>query len=200
MARNSQMSNTNQLFEGSVHGRFQPLHNNHLEYILEAKKRSTFLWIGITKFLVDNLNPLGRHRERPEANPLTYFERIQLIKDALIDAKIKPDSFTCIPFPIEMPSALPSFLPTSVPCFTTICEDWNREKIRLLEAYGYRTIILWEREPKQISSNFIRRDIVQGGTEWRRLVPPATIRAVDRLNLADRLRSLFEKSYPASGT
>ncbi len=182
------------LAEASVHGRFQVLHNDHLEYILEAKKRCHFLWIGITKYDFDHLNPLGRHRERPEANPLTYFERIQLIKEALIDSGVSVTEFSFIPFPIENPALLPSFLPTSIPCFTTICEDWNREKIQLLKDYGYTVLILWEREPKKISGSRIREDIAAGGTMWRDLVPAATTRAVQKLGLAVRIRLLLDKS------
>jgi len=65
------MAGSVELSDASVHGRFQVLHNDHLEYILEAKKRCQHLWIGITKYDIDHLNPLGRHRERPESNPLT---------------------------------------------------------------------------------------------------------------------------------
>jgi cytidyltransferase-like protein len=60
--------------QASAHGRFQPFHNGHLEYILAAKERCDFLWIGITKFEIFTTTPLGRQRERPENNSLTYFE------------------------------------------------------------------------------------------------------------------------------
>jgi nicotinamide mononucleotide adenylyltransferase len=182
------------LTEASVHGRFQVLHNDHLEYILAAKKRCRYLWIGITKYDIDHLNPLGRHRERPEANPLTYFERIQIIKEALVDAGIHPAEFSFVPFPIENPTLLTRFLPNNIPCFTTICEDWNREKIQLLKDYGYTVLVLWEREPKKISGSRIREDIAAGGTMWRDLVPAATARAVKKLALAARIRSLLDKS------
>ena len=36
--------------QGSVHGRFQPPHNGHLEYILAAKVQVKFLWIGIARY------------------------------------------------------------------------------------------------------------------------------------------------------
>src|SRR5271169_4771736 len=94
------LSDSRVFSEASVHGRFQPLHNDHVEYIMEAKKRCEYLWIGITKYDVDQLNPLGRHRERPEANPLTFFERIKIIKEALIDFDISPANFGFLPFPI----------------------------------------------------------------------------------------------------
>jgi len=180
------------LSEASVHGRFQPLHNAHLEYIATAKKCCRHLWIGITKYDADHLNPLGRHRDKPEANPLTYFERIQIIREALIDVGINPSEFSFVPFPIEHPSALPLFLPHSIPCITTICEDWNREKIQLLKDAGYKIIILWEREPKEITGSKIRADIAAGGVGWQHPVPAATIRAVKRLSLHERLRLLHK--------
>ncbi len=60
---------------GSVHGRFQPFHNEHLEYVLAAQRLCDYLWVGITKYDITSTdsNLLGRHRERPESNPLTFF-------------------------------------------------------------------------------------------------------------------------------
>ena len=60
--------------QASAHGRFLPFHNVHLEYILAAKECYEFLWIGVTKFEILTATPLGLQRERPENNPLTYFE------------------------------------------------------------------------------------------------------------------------------
>src|SRR5580700_4394306 len=104
---------------GSVHGRFQPFHNDHLEYALAAKERCEFLWVGITKYDIapSEASPLARARERPDHNPLTYFERITLITRALNEAGVPRECFAFVPFPIETPSRLPSFMPTSVPCF-----------------------------------------------------------------------------------
>src|SRR5260370_2605555 len=104
---------------GCVHGRFQPFHNDHLEYVLAAKDRCEFLWIGITKYDVTpaELSPLARHRERPENNPLTYFERINVIADALLESHVERRTFGFVPFPIETPQRLPAFMPISIPCF-----------------------------------------------------------------------------------
>ena len=123
----------------SVHGRFQPFHNGHLEYVLAAKERSAFLWIGITKFDIDlsELTPLGSEREKPESNPLTYFERITIISRALQDSGVRSSEVRHIPFRIETPVELSQYLPTSVPCFTTIYDDWNRRKVRVLREAGY---------------------------------------------------------------
>jgi nicotinamide mononucleotide adenylyltransferase len=177
---------------GSVHGRFQPFHNEHLEYVIEAKKQCEFLWIGLTKYDISpsDSTPLGRARERPENNPLTYFERLNMIMESLVEAGVEKGTFGFVPFPIETPQRLPEFLPISVPCFTTVCEEWNREKIRILRGYGYNVIVLWERTKKIVTGGTIREDIISGGSAWRSMVPPGTMRAIERLNLRDRLIKL----------
>ena len=180
------------LATASVHGRFQPFHNEHLEYVLAAKDRCDFLWVGITKYdtTPSEFTPLGRPRERPENNPLTYFERISIISDSLIEAGLPPGSFGFVPFPIETPRRLSEFMPVSIPCLTTICEDWNKEKIKILRSYGYTVTVLWERDQKLVTGGAIREEIIQGGSGWKALVPPATVKAVGSLNLRKRLLNL----------
>jgi nicotinamide-nucleotide adenylyltransferase len=175
----------------SIHGRFQPFHIEHLQYALGAKEECVFLWVGITKFDVapDDERPLASHRERPENNPFTYFERITMIAEALVDAGVSRNSFGFIPFPIETPRRLPEFMPTSIPCFTTICEPWNHEKIKVLRACGYDVRVLWERQ-KTISSSTIRDDIAIGGRDWKKMVPPAVALRIERLNIRERLLRL----------
>jgi|SRR5581483_1626913 len=178
--------------EASAHGRFQPFHNDHMEYVLAAHSLCDFLWIGITKYDVTaaDLNPLGALRERPENNPLTFFERARIIRESLIDAGVPAGSFGFVPFPIETPQRLHSFMATSVPCYTTICEQWNRDKIDVLEAQRYEVRVLWERAAKKISGAAVRNDIIMGGSAWRAMVPAATARAVEELDLRNRLLQL----------
>lgn len=179
----------------SVHGRFQPFHNEHLEYALAAKNLCDFLWIGITKFDVTptDASPLARHRERPENNPFTFFERISMIAAALVEMGIDRGAFGFVPFPIETPKRLSEFMPTSIPCFTTVCEEWNREKIRVLRACGYKVEVLWERQ-KTVTGSIIRKDIMSGGSDWKTMVPPAVGRQVDSLNIRERLAQLSRLS------
>jgi nicotinamide mononucleotide adenylyltransferase len=110
---------------GCVHGRFQHFHNDHLSYVQAAKQMVKFVWIGIAKFDIaaSDANPLGRDRDRPENNPLTYFERISMISEALTEAGMRKDEFGFVPFPIETPLRLSEFMPPSIPCYTTICEE-----------------------------------------------------------------------------
>jgi nicotinamide mononucleotide adenylyltransferase len=187
-----ELSRFPRVVEASAHGRFQPLHNEHLEYLLAAQRECDFLWIGITKYDVTStdFNPLGAMRERPENNPLTFFERVTVIRQSLVEAGVDPGVFGFVPFPIETPRRLPNFIPTYVTCYTTICEQWNKDKIKVLEAQGYEVRVLWERERKKITGAQVRNDIIQGGTAWRSMVPPATARAVEKLDLRERLLGL----------
>jgi nicotinamide mononucleotide adenylyltransferase len=159
---------------------------------MAAKSTCEFLWIGITKFdtTPSGLNPLGRLRERAESNPLTFFERIVIISAALEEIGVMRKNFGFIPFPIEEPQKLEIFLPKHIPIYTTICEDWNREKIDLLTTAGYDVRVLWER-PKVTSGSKIREQLLSGDSTWKQSVPPATVRYIEELGLADRLRRIL---------
>ncbi|MGA2689493.1 MAG: hypothetical protein ABSE85_15630, partial [Candidatus Korobacteraceae bacterium] len=102
-------------------------------------------------------------------------------------------TFSFIPFPIEHPHKLKQFLPAEVLCFTTICEPWNLEKIEVLKREGYAVEVLWERE-KKVTGRLIREQILNGDDRWKILVPEATVRGLERLNIGERLRQLPAKS------
>lgn len=176
----------------SAHGRFQPLHNEHLEYLLEAKRRCDFLWVGITQINIENLSksPANPHRAEPANNPLSYFERVEMISNALTDHGLVKDEFGIIPFPIEDNNCLSNFLPTNIPIFTTICDEWNLFKKQLLESKGYKVIILKERHGKILRGVQIRKEIRQEKDIWMHKVPQATIEAVNRNNIKYRLQKL----------
>jgi hypothetical protein len=92
------------------------------------------------------------------------------------------DDYSITPFPIDAHTLLPEFVPHEAICFTTICDEWNREKIgRLVEA-GYTVEVLWERE-KRVTSTQVRDMIRSGDTQWRDLVPPAVARFIDRFGV-----------------
>ena len=180
--------------EGSVHGRFQPPHNDHLDYILTAKRRCQFLWIGITRPDIRSRLSCAEapHRSEQFSNPLTFFERVQIITDMLVEAGVPQNEFSFVPFPIDELELLPEFTSRSIPCFTTVYDDWNREKIKRLQKSGHKVIVLKEakEEEKGIRGEMIRAYIRDGRRDWEKLVPPATRRAVYRLNLQDRLACL----------
>jgi hypothetical protein len=83
-------------------------------------------------------------------------------------------------------------MPLSIPCYTTVCEEWNREKIEVLKARGYDVRVLFQRDKKVVSGATMRRDIAAGGSSWKESVPQATVRAVERLDLRNRLLRLLQ--------
>jgi cytidyltransferase-like protein len=177
----------------SAHGRFQPFHLGHLEYLLAAKARCDFLWIGITQYLAPALQtttPEDVHRSLPENNPLTYFERAEIIQRALTDVGVNGQEYDFTPFPIEEPGLLRNFLDPSILVFTTVYDDWNRHKIQVLREKGYTVEVLWERTNKDYAGDAIRRAIVDDDSRWRSMVPNVVAARLDELNFAERLRRL----------
>ena len=67
---------------GVVNGRFQVLNLKHMEYILAAKMRCQKLFIGLTNpdtlHTRDSVN--DENRSAKSANPLTYYERYEMIR------------------------------------------------------------------------------------------------------------------------
>ncbi len=178
--------------EGCVHGRFQPPHKGHEEYILAAFSQCTFLWIGITRYDIRHFLPcdVDQHRAERFNNPLTYFERISILKQMLADNGLPSDSFGFIPFPVDEPEKLLDFLPNTVPCFTTIYDEWNKHKIQQLENSGYKVIVLWERKEKMYNGVAVRKLIMDGSDLWQDMVPAATRNAIQQLDIRERLLRL----------
>lgn len=182
--------------EGVVCGRFQPPHNDHLEYITEAKKKCKFLWVGVVRPDIRVSVPCKEalHRDDRESNPLTYFERVRILTQMLTDHGVSRSEFACIPFPLDEPRLVPDFIDPTIPCFTTICDEWNRAKIRKLEEIGFRVDILFERKEKHIEGRSIRSLVLANNPQWRLYVPRATIEAIERINLTARLKLLTQTS------
>src|SRR5262245_44124310 len=99
-----------------VHGRFQPFHDGHLEYLRAARPLCLTLIIGIT-----NPDPAAtreeatsEHRHLPESNPYTYFERFLMVREVLRDEGIAGDTSIVIPFPVNSPERWRYYIPPNV--------------------------------------------------------------------------------------
>jgi cytidyltransferase-like protein len=182
------------LSAGSIHGRFQPFHNGHLEYLKGALDRCDYLYIGITQFRRRNLvqveSAAATHRAQPESNPLSYFERVNMVQSVLRSMCVGPDHYCIVPFPIEDPSELHDFLSTTVTVFTTTYDAWNERKIEILRGLGYTVVNLWSRQHKAVAGQDLRRLLRDGDPTWRTFVPTAVARTLDELQIAERLRAL----------
>jgi len=177
---------------GCVHGRFQIFHLDHLLYFKLALEYAERLLIGITSFDIRHLhNDQGSHRTLAMNNPLTYFERTDMIRRTLVDdASIPEWRFSFTPFPIEQPELLPDFVPTSVPCFTTVRERWNRDKLVILLRLGYSVVVLKDDPDKKISGSAIREMMILGDSTWTHSVAPATESFLEEHRIVKRLCNL----------
>jgi cytidyltransferase-like protein len=168
---------------GAIHGRFQPLHLGHMEYLLAGKSRCEFLYIGITNPdpSVTFEHPADKARGRAENNPYTYWERAGMLRDALLEAKVPRGEFEIVPFPIVRLDLLRQYVPENATLFLTIYDDWGRSKADMLRAMNFQVDVMWELAPekKGITATEVREQIQLDGN-WRELVPPAARPWIER--------------------
>lgn len=184
---------------GVVHGRFQILHFGHMEYILSAKERCDHLIIGICNPEIEltKYNKVCPHRSKISANPLTYFERAECIKGALIEAGIQRDEFDIVPFPINFPNRILNYVPKEARYYMTIFEPWGEEKERILkEELGLDVEVIQRGTfaDKKCNSTIIRGKIYRG-EEWKSDVPNYVYRYIKSHNLDMRIKNYLEKEH-----
>lgn len=176
---------------GFIHGRFQILHNDHMKYLLAGKALCRHLIVGITNpdptlTREDMTDP---NRSSREANPLTYYERQLMVREALIEAGVAYRDFTIVPFPINLPELYFCYVPKEAVFFVSIYDAWGRKKRNTFVRLGLRTHVLWEVSPEEkgLSGSDLRQAIVTN-QPWEHLVPPAVVRLVKAWDLLSRLQ------------
>jgi nicotinamide-nucleotide adenylyltransferase len=165
-----------------IHGRFQPFHNGHLEYLQGAAAQSDEVWVGITnpdptRIKAEPSDPL---RHLPESNPFTYAERLLMVKAAAADAGIVVH---VIPFPVNEPELWDAYVPRDVTQFIRHFSEWGGTKIERLRAAGYDVVILDEGAAKEVSGADVRAALREGG-DWRSLVPAGVAGVIADLDRA----------------
>jgi cytidyltransferase-like protein len=168
---------------GMIHGRFQPFHNGHLEYMRGAAACCDELFVGIT-----NPDPARIKREAadpvrhlPESNPWTYAERLLMVKAAARDLRLEPERVHVIPFPVNEPELWPAYVPAGVTQYLRLFSDWGGEKLDRMRAAGYEVVVLDEGAEKEVSGSEVRAALRDGG-EWEHLVPPGVAGVIRTLN------------------
>ena len=164
---------------GMIHGRFQPFHNGHLEYLRGAAARTDEVWVGITnpdpeRIKEELTDPL---RHLPESNPFTYAERLLMVTEAARDERF---DVHVIPFPVNEPELWDAYVPRDAVQFIRHFSDWGGTKIERLRSAGYDVVILDEGAEKEISGVDVRAALREGG-DWRSLVPPGVARVIESL-------------------
>ena len=177
---------------GVIHGRFQILHNDHLAYLLAGKAECEHLVVGIT-----NPDPSltarddsDLERSDPRANPLTFYERLLLVKCALVDAGVGESEFSITPLPINFPEYYSAYVPMQATFFLTIYDEWGRRKLERFQSLGLKTRVLWEGTPetKGLSGQDIRL-AMSAGRPWEHFVPKSTAALCKAWRLQERLRA-----------
>jgi cytidyltransferase-like protein len=160
---------------GMIHGRFQPFHNGHLEYLLAAAARCERLLVGITNpdRLRTRPEPEDPLRHLPESNPFTYTERLLMAEAAARAAGV---AVTVIPFPINDPATWSDYVPPGTVQFIRLFSAWGDAKLERFRDHGYAVVVL-EADRKRVSGQQVRAAMRAGG-DWAALVPPAVAEVI----------------------
>jgi nicotinamide-nucleotide adenylyltransferase len=162
-----------------IHGRFQPFHNGHLEYLRGAAAHSDELWVGITNPDPAHVKPEPSDplRHLPESNPYTYAERLLMVTAVAETVDI---DVHVIPFPVNHPELWHAYVPAGATQFVRHFSDWGGTKIERLRRAGFDVVVLDEGAEKEISGADVRAAMRDGG-DWRVLVPVGVARVIESL-------------------
>ena len=175
---------TDMFATGVVHGRFQPLHKGHLDYIKDAKLQCSFLYIGIANPdpCLTEFNVNSPHRSLAESNPFSYHERLRMIRLSLEEIGLRSDEYEVVPFPVNKPELLFHYVPLDSVFFITIYDGWGMEKKRILEGEGLEVVVLEEGdEDLKVASGTHIRSLMKNDKNWKEHVPSATVDYLESL-------------------
>ena len=167
---------------GMIHGRFQPFHNGHLEYLRGAAERSEQVFVGITNPDPARIKPEASDplRHLPESNPFSYVERLLMVSEVAHDEDIPAH---VIPFPVNEPELWDAYVPAGVTQYLRLFSAWGGTKLDRLREAGYEVVVLDEGAEKGISGADVR-EAMRDGDDWEALVPPGVARVIRRLERA----------------
>jgi cytidyltransferase-like protein len=164
---------------GMIHGRFQPFHLGHLEYLRGAAERCEEVFVGITnpdptRIRLEPTDPL---RHLPESNPWSYADRLLMVKAAARDLGLDATCVHVIPFPVNEPDLWAAYVPQGVTQYVRLFSAWGGTKLERLRAAGYDVVVLDEGGDKAVSGADVREALRTGG-DWESLVPPGVARVI----------------------
>lgn len=164
---------------GMVHGRFQPFHNGHLEYCLEAASRCELLVVGVTNPDPSRISPEKEdpHRSTPQSNPFPYHARARMVRLSLAAADHDPSSLQVVPLPIHDVELWPAYVPATAVQFMRIYSAWDERKAQRFAAAGFVVVDLSAGRAKEVSGTTVRARW-RADDGWQSLVPPAVVQIV----------------------
>ena len=178
---------------GVVHGRFQVMHLKHMEYILAAKMRCRKLFIGLTNpdsmHTKDSVHDINRSER--SSNPLTYYERYEMIRGAMKEFNVPESEYDIVPFPINYPEYLLQYVPRDAAYYMGMYDEWDEEKYKTLKDLGLNIEVLWKRAPEEkgVTASWVRSCIATN-QEWAHLVPKSVYYYLTEHKLDERIGRL----------
>ena len=184
---------------GMIHGRFQPFHLGHFEYLKEALSMSQKLIVGIT-----NPDPnltaadtTDSHRHLFEANPFPYYLRMRMILSSILfDAEMKKryEDITVVPFPVNNIEMWEHYIPPKkIIQIMNIIDPWDNKKKENFERNGFRVHDIDKKRLTvnniKVSGFFIRQQINEKSS-WEHFVPPGTMHVLEKWFTGD-IENLF---------
>jgi nicotinamide mononucleotide adenylyltransferase len=137
----------------------------------------------------DSVN--DQNRSTKAANPLTYFERYEMIKGAMQEFKVPEQEYDILPFPINFPEYIANYMPEDATYFMGLSDAWDEEKYKILRSLKLDVEVLWRREEKDrgVSASWVRSCIAMD-EEWAHLVPKSVYKYLTETHLVDRIKHL----------
>ena len=183
---------------GVIHGRFQIFHLKHMEYLLAAKMHCRKLYIGIAR--PDNTftasSPLDVHGTTRRDNPMTYLERVEMIRGALASFGVKREEYEIVPFPINRPEYIIQYVPADAVHYIGIYDEWSEERYQRLVQQKLNVVVLWRKakEDRGIVAADVR-GAIERGEDWQTLVPKSVYEYVVSHGIDERIREYARKGF-----
>ncbi|MFC5138838.1 adenylyltransferase/cytidyltransferase family protein [Actinomycetospora rhizophila] len=158
----------------AVTGRFQPVHDQHLELFARALAEHEHLVVAVTNpdSGARHVAATSAHRHTDDANPFTYFERCRLLAAALAGAGMA-ERATVVPFDLTRPERWPEYVPRGAVQYVRAFSAWEADKAGRLADGGYEVVVVDGDPATKLDAATIRAAFRDGG--WASLVPPATV-------------------------
>lgn len=187
------MVNSGKTELGVVPGRFQIIHNDHLEYLTAAAARCEHLIVGLTSPdpTLAPADPKALQWSGPLHNPLNYFERQALVRAVLDQSGVDPRRISIVPLPINRPDLMINYVPDKAVHFLTVQGENSRSRLELLLGAGFPVEVMWEKDPEEkgLTGSLIRRRMMES-RPWQHMVPPVVADLLIEWGIPDRLTAI----------
>jgi cytidyltransferase-like protein len=169
-----------------VTGRFQPVHNGHLELFAAAIDGHEQLIVAVTNPDAESraAEDTAPHRHRDGANPFTFYERYQLLAAALRHLGLSGRA-AIVPFDLTRPECWANYVPRSATQFVRVFGPWEQTKAQRLAHAGYEVTTLVGDPAAKLSASQVRA-AMRAGTAWEHHVPGSVAQLLISLLRPDR--------------